>query len=286
MGMVKPTVLITGAQGLLGPYLAQAFREHATVVTTARRGGDRPCDLLDAAAVRMLMSEVAPAHVIHAAAMTNVDQCEVDPAAADAGNRQTTAHLVEAMPPGSRLLYVSTDQVYPDVAGPHREGTEAPSNSYGRSKLAGEKVALARPGSFIARTNLFGPSLTLGRASLSDFVANSLAAGKPITVFSDVLFSPLHIATLASLLAEVAIARVEGVFNIGCREGLSKADFGLAVAKRLGLSTDTVKVGLSSDMPSRAPRNADLRLAVDRIEGALGRSMPTCEHEIDKLRAQ
>jgi dTDP-4-dehydrorhamnose reductase len=281
--MVKPIVLVTGAQGLLGPYLVQALRDQATVVTTSRRGSDRPCDLLDPEAVRTLLAEVQPQHVIHAAAMTNVDQCEVDPTAANAGNCQTTAHLAESMPRGCRLLYVSTDQVYPDAAGPHVEGTEAPINAYGRSKLAGERSALGHPGALVARTNLFGPSITPGRASLSDFVASSLAAGKQITLFRDVLFSPLHIATLAALLAEMTLTGLSGVFNVGSRDGLSKADFGLAVARRLGLSTDSVRIGLSSEMASRAPRTLDLRLSVARVEAALGRSMPTCEQEISRL---
>lgn len=281
--VTRPTFLITGATGLLGPYLVKSFSEHGRVVTTARRAGDAPCDLTDAAAVSALVREVNPDHVIHAAAMTNVDLCETKPADADAANRLATQNLADAMLDGSRLLYISTDQVYPDVAGPHVEGTERPINEYGRSKLAGELAALSRPGSLIARTNLFGPSITPGRASLSDFVVSALREGREITVFSDVRFSPLHLVTLSALLAELTRAGVTGTFNVGSRDGMSKADFAFAIAKHLGLSTERTRVGRSTEMPARAPRTADLRLDVLKVEQAVGRRMPTCLDEIARL---
>ena len=278
MGVVGKT-LVTGAGGLLAPYLVEAF----DAVATGRRGGDISCDLADAAAVRRLVEEVRPAVVVHAAAMTNIDRAEVDPAAADLANRVTTENLVAAMPQRARLLYISTDQVYPDVAGPHVEGSEAPVNVYGTSKLAGEHAALRHPRALVARTNLFGPSRTPGRASLSDFVLDGLRNGKVITLFRDVLFSPLHMTTLAAVLREMIVRELVGVYNVGSREGMSKADFGLAIAEHLGLSPDHARIGVSTELPNRAPRIGDLRVDVSRLEASLERAMPTCRDEIDLL---
>jgi dTDP-4-dehydrorhamnose reductase len=277
-------ILVTGAGGLLGPYLLEEARRHDRVVASTLRSGSHPCDLTDRAAVKTLADDVAPTHVIHTAAYTDVDGCERDPQKADALNRLAVANLAAALPPSARLVQVSTDQVYPDTAGLHREGHEGPVNTYGRSKLAGEKAALEREGSVVLRVNFFGPSRTEGRRSLSDFVVDNLRAKKPITLFEDVLFSPLHVATLAALLVEIAKSSVAtGVYNLGCREGSSKADFGLAVARHSGLSTDTVTIGSSSAVAMRAPRPRDLRMEVSRIETALGRPMPSLAHEIARL---
>jgi dTDP-4-dehydrorhamnose reductase len=279
MGVV--TALVTGANGLLGPYLVDAFGPR--VITTARRAGDEPCDLADAAAVRALIEKTRPDVVVHAAAMTAIDAAEATPEVADLGNRVTTANLAAALPSTSTLVYISTDQVYPNVAGPHREGSEAPVNVYGTTKLAGEHAAATHSRALILRANLFGPSRTPGRVSLSDFVIDGLRNGKPITLFRDVLFSPLHMTTLAGLIRELADAGLTGVYNIGSREGMSKADFAIAIAEHLGLSLANARIGVSTELTSRALRPLDLRMDVTRLEHALGRAMPTCRAEIALL---
>lgn len=276
-------MLVTGATGLLGPYLVEAAATLGRVVTTARGGSERPCDLTDRDTVARMLKDIRPEIVIHAAAMTDVDRCEADEQAANRINRDATAHIAESLADEGRIVYVSTDQVYPDTAGPHAEGEEAPVNAYGRSKLAGEEAALASAGTLVLRTTFFGPSRTPGRASLSDFVAAKLGAGESITLFRDVLFSPLHMATLADMAVASVRAGLRGVYNLASRGGMSKMDFGLAVARQLGLSAATASVGNAADIEGRAPRPADLRMDVTRIEGALGRAMPTLAEEIAKL---
>jgi dTDP-4-dehydrorhamnose reductase len=233
--------------------------------------------------VLALLADTAPDIVVHGAALTNVDRCEEAPHEAFAANRDAAAHLAAGLPAGARIVYVSTDQVYPDSAGPHREEGIAPVNVYGKSKLAGEEAVLRHPGAVVLRTNFFGASRRPGRASLSDFVINSLTRRQQVTFFSDILFSPLHMTTLAGLIAEMAQSDKTGIFNAGCRGGASKADFALAVARHKGLQTETARIGSSDVMPARAPRPKDMRMDVGRIEAALGRAMPTLEEEIAKL---
>jgi len=278
-----PRVLVTGATGLLGPYLADAFAVGATVVTTSRHGGDLPGDLTSAAEARRILTDADPTVVVHAAALTDVDRCEHDQGEADAVNRAAVDHLASALAADRVLVVVSTDQVYPDRPGPHREGTEAPVNVYGRSKLAGERAAGRHPGALVLRTNFFGPSRSPGRESLSDWVAVRMAAGDAITLFEDVWFNPLHAATLAALAAAAVGAGLRGVFNVGSRVGCTKETFGLAVARHLGLPTDRARTGRSDDEPSRAPRPHDLRMDVRRFEEALGVALPDTRHEVERL---
>ncbi len=276
--------LITGATGLLAPYVIGAVGALGDIIiTTARAAADRSCDLSAPSETRALLRATAPDVVVHTAGMTDVDRCEREPAAAFAANRDTAANLAVALPPSGRLVVISTDQVYPDTAGPHREEATGPVNVYGQSKLAGEQAALAHPRALVLRTNFFGPSRTEGRQSLSDFVVSSLRQSKPVTFFDDVLFSPFHMATLADLVVTVADDNLAGVFNAGCRDGKSKADFAIAIARHLGLPIGSATVGSSQSQPARAPRPSDLRLDVARLEQALGRPMPTLEDEVAKL---
>jgi dTDP-4-dehydrorhamnose reductase len=276
-------VLITGGAGLLAPFLAEAGRNFGPIILTARRDGGHPADLAHAGAVRELIETTQPDVVIHCAAMTDVDGCEGDPGAADRGNRLSSENLAAALPADRQLVYISTDQVYPNVPGPHLEGTEDPVNAYGESKLAGERATLGHPNGVVLRTSFFGPSRTPGRKSLSDFVVGNLRAEKPITLFGDVLFTPLHAETLATLVFEVIGRHLRGAFNLASRNGFSKAEFALAIAEHLGLQTATATIGTSTDQAGRAPRPTDLRLDPGRLETALGRAMPSLQQEIEKL---
>lgn len=281
--MKDPCILITGATGLLAPYLIEAASPRGRVVTTARRGGNTPCDLADVNAVEKLLSEVAPDIVVHAAALTDVEECERDPAAADIANRRATAFIASALGADATLMYISTDQVYANDVAPHVEGSEAPLNVYGTSKLAGERAVLHHPGGLAARTNFFAASKTLGRSSLSDFFIESLSHRRNVTLYRDTWFSPLHATTLASILFDMIEARLRGAYNIASREGCSKADFALKIAARFELQTETATIADSTTIPGRTRRSADLRMDPGRIEAALGRRMPTLDQEIDKL---
>jgi len=281
--LASQRILITGISGLLAPWLVAAAEHRGIVITTGRSAGDIPCDLSDPAAVGRLISQAKPDVVIHAAAMTDVDSCEREPEQADIANRKVTEHLCAALKQDATFLYLSTDQVYADVAGPHREEDVGPVNSYGASKLAGERAALEHRDGIVARTSFFGPSRTPGRASLSDFVVDSLSSRREITLFSDVLFTPLHAITLADLLFEMVQSELRGSYNVATREGLSKADFALEIARRADLQTGSATLGVSSAVEGRAKRTIDLRMAPEKLEIALARTMPTLREEIAKL---
>jgi dTDP-4-dehydrorhamnose reductase len=268
---------------LFAPFAVEAAGTISDVVTTSRSGGDFLCDLSDYGQVKTLMTETQPSVVIHGAAMTDVDACQNDPAAATRANEQATRNIANCLADDAQLVYLSTDQVYPDAPGLHVEGSGAPVNAYGGSKLAGEAPVLEHKGGIIARTSFFGRSRTPGRKSLSDFVADNLAAEKPINLFTDILFSPLHATTLASVLVEMVRNKLSGVFNVASRSGMSKADFGLGLAQHLGLQSVTATLSTSAVIPGRAPRPSDLRMNPAKLETALGRPMPTLAEEIAKL---
>lgn len=276
-------VLVTGAGGLLAPFVAEAASRLGQVVTLARNHGDLRCDLGDPQAAAAAIAEVAPDFVFHLAGLTDVDGCERDPELADRLNRATMTNIVAALRGAGRLVYVSTDQVYPDTPGPHAEDEVGPINVYGRSKLDGEAAAQAHSHVLILRTNFFGRSRTPNRHSLSDFVISNLTAGNPIELFTDVLFSPLHAATLGAEMTAAATAGMTGIYNLGCREGASKAAFARAVAAHFELSPTSARDIVSSDVARRTKRTLDLRLDVRAVEARLGYAMPTLSEEINKL---
>ena len=275
-------ILVAGGTGLLGAYLVAAGTRRGEVIALSRHTIPS-VDLADFDAVQRTIAELRPDVVIHSAGFTDVDGCQRDPEAADRANHQSARSLAAATPPTACLVYISTDQVYPDTAGLHREDAAAPVNVYGRSKLAGERATAMHRNSLVLRTNLFGPSLTPNRKSLSDEFASAFSAGRPMRLFTDVRFSPLHLTTLTDLVYELVEKGARGTFNLGSRGGMSKRDFAHALAAHMGLSTASTSDATSDAIPGRAARAKDLRLNVERVEGALGRRMPSLREEIERL---
>jgi dTDP-4-dehydrorhamnose reductase len=282
-------VLIAGGSGLLGstvgPYLSRL--KYEVDVQCRSAPGALAADLSDPAATNRLLDEFKPDVLINMVALTDVDACELNPSEAKRINVDVVTNIVAWIKRGNgscHLLQISTDQVY-GGEGPHSEEVTEPINEYSRSKLLAELVA-SEVSSTIVRTNFFGRSRRIGRSSLSDWIVNSLAAGKDITVFSDVLFDPLSLNTLAAMIGLMIEARRSGIFNLGSRNGLSKAEFAYALAATLNLPTTTMGIGVSDGGRLAAPRPKDMRMNCSRFETAYGLLLPSLREEIATMRQE
>ncbi len=240
-----PTILITGATGLLGTNLvARCLPEWQVVgVSHTRRlvaGIDNlvpvALDLADEPAVAALVADTRPDLIVNCAAATNVDACEADPAMAARLNVETARSVARAAATaGTRLVHVSTDAVYGGAGSWHRETEPICATSvYARTKAAAEEVVLAEaPGSVVARVNFFGLGAAPG--GLASWVLGELRAGRALKGFADVWFSPLLANDLAEALLVLGAGDAQGIYNLGGSDRLSKYDFARAIAARVGL---------------------------------------------------
>jgi dTDP-4-dehydrorhamnose reductase len=280
-------ILVTGYSGLLGSALVPHLRSCGhDVLRHARKEGVEVCaDLTDAGQVSVALDKATPEVIVNLAALTNVDDCERNPQAAYLANARIVENLATWIQKNNNMCYlvqISTDQVY-DGLGPHKEGDITLSNYYGFSKYAGELLAATVPCT-VLRTNFFGPSQCPGRASLSDWLVRSLTQGDPITVFNDVRFSPLSLRRLVELVELVINKCQQGVFNLGSKEGMSKADFAFALAKVLALPTKHMKRGTSDDLKLSAYRPKDMCMDSSRFEKVFGVELPTLNQEIQSMK--
>ena len=111
-------------------------------------------------------------------------------------------------------------------------------NQYAVSKLSAEQWVLdACTDALVVRTNFFGWGHA-NRRSFSDWLLDSMRAGKSLSLFDDVFFTPI----LADRVAAECHALIElgqrGVFNICGDERISKYEFAIRLAGAFGLSTD------------------------------------------------
>jgi dTDP-4-dehydrorhamnose reductase len=279
-------VLVTGSTGLLGSTLGPALESHGCIVIRhGRDQGDLRGDLTDECVAAEIVAQAKADCTINLAALTDVDQCERHPQAAYLQNTRVVENLVAAMRRlrnPCHLVQISTDQLY-DGPGPHREEDIAITNYYGFSKYAGELAAMNFP-STILRTNFFGHSHCAGRKSFSDWIVGALERQEAVRVFEDVWFNPLSITRLAQFVCLALDRRICGVFNLGSKEGMTKADFCFALARLLGLSTASMQRASRSTAGLRAYRPTDMRMDCGRFEGAFGVELPTFAQEIESMK--
>lgn len=281
---IEAPALVLGATGLLGTRLVPALAAECETVTHARSvGANYSADLADSHVTAQMLDAVRPSLIINLAALTDVDLCQEQPQQAYLANVRSIENVVawmRARDAQCHLLHISTDQVY-DGLGPHTENNVTIVNTYGLSKYAGELTALS-VGATVLRTNFFGRSARPGRESLSDWLSRCLLSGTPISVFDDVLFSPLSLGTLVHMILRTARIRPRGVFNLGAADGMSKADFAFAFAAALGVHQPAMKRTSSRVFrPLSAVRPLDMRMNSRRIEVALGVRMPRLQQEIE-----
>jgi dTDP-4-dehydrorhamnose reductase len=280
-------VLVTGATGLLGCSLVPLLQERGHQVTSMghTHASDLNLDLTSYEQTARALDQANPEVIVNLTALTNVDRCETQPQEAYLLNVKTVENLcawIKTASQACHLIQISTDQVY-DGPGPHAEGELTIRNYYGMSKLAGEFVVGTVPVT-ILRTNFVGRSQREGRASLTDWLHGALHARSSVNVFDDVMFSPVAISTLCDCIERCIVERPFGVFNLGSRDGMSKADFAFAFAAALGLETTNLKrVNFKSNSTLVAHRPTDMRMNSGRYEACMGIKLPSLIDEVFRL---
>ena len=288
-------ILITGGSGLLGLNWAAALREKHDILLGIHQ---RPAALAGTRTVQISLDQptefrrqlvdLRPDLVVHAAGLSSVDGCERMPElalevnAGLAGNAATAARAL-----GIKLVHVSTDHLFAgDRALYLEQDAPAPLNAYARTKLEGEhRVAAAFPEALIVRTNFFGWG-PAGRQSISDWILAALRARQPLTMFSDVYFTPILASRLAARVQALVEAGASGILNVAGEERVSKHAFALRLAAAFGLSVDTIRQGRFAEAKLAALRPRDMSLSCVLATRLLGRSAGSLDEHLAELRAQ
>jgi dTDP-4-dehydrorhamnose reductase len=228
-------------------------------------------DLDEPAAFPVLLDRDRPEVVVHAAAWTDVDGCARDPDLAMARNGTATGLLAEAAAErGLDLVVVSTNEVFDGrrTDGQGYAATDAPDpiNAYGRSKLAGERLAEAAfrgaSGSIgIVRTAwLYGPPGGDFPDKILSAADRALAGGEPLKLVTDEAGSPTYAPDLADGIAELIEAdAIRGIHHVVNGGVASRSAWAEAVLRGAGISVPTEGVSASTwQRDSTPPRWAVL----------------------------
>jgi len=295
-------ILITGSNGLLGQKLVAALRHDPEVQLVATsRGADRTPDPLGpryrslditlAAQVDALFQEERPAVVIHTAAMTNVDACELDPAACRLQNVTATEHLVNAAKRiGAHFIHLSTDFIFDGRNGPYREEDEAaPLSTYGRSKLDSERVVMNAGLTkwAIARTIIvYGVAEGLSRSNVVLWAKSALEKGQPINVVDDQWRMPTLAEDLADGCIRIAKRGANGIFHLSGPDGMSILELVQRVGAFFQLGTSVITAVKSDTLGQPAKRPPVTGFVLDKARRELGYAPRSFEEGLAVLKDQ
>lgn len=258
-------VVVTGVTGQLGHDVAAELMRRGTSVIGATR---REMPLTEAASCAAFVETVRPEMVIHCGAYTAVDQAEEEPELCHKINAEATGAIAVACHRvGAKLIYISTDYVFPgDGDIPYEiDAATGPRNVYGASKFAGEEaVKAALAAYFIVRTSwVFG-----GHGK--NFIRTMLRLAKSqeqLRVVADQIGSPTYTVDLARLLADMAESQKFGVYHATNEGFCSWYDLAAEVFRQRGLSVAAAPV-LSAAYSTKARRPHNSRLSKRSLDVA------------------
>lgn len=279
-------ILITGARGQLGSELVRCLatmRADIGPIPDEYTGaevdavGHGELDIASQATVEAWFASHSYDIVFNCAAFNDVDGCENDEAVAYGVNASGVGHLAQACATqGAKLVHVSTDYVFAGDEPTDRteDDPTAPINAYGRTKLAGERIALAEnPRTFVCRTAwLFGRD---GR----NFVKTMLRLGalhEAVTVVDDQWGNPTSANDLAYELLKVALTEEYGIYHMTGKGTVSRAKYAAAIMRQAGLACRIISVSnvdYRAAHPQSAPRPRYSGLENRRLAQTIGDEM-------------
>jgi len=263
-------ILLTGANGLVGQtlvsklQLSPGFELLATSASVCKIKGMDPdqflqMDITSPDQVRSVFDRFRPDVVIHCAAMTQVDPCELNPDLCDRVNIDGTRLVARAAEEtGSRFIYLSTDFVFDGLNGPYREDDPPnPVSVYGWSKLQGEYItrSLKVPWVIVRTILVYGITPSMNRSNLVTWVRDSLTNQKPIRVVDDQFRMPTLVNDLADGIVRIIERNKTGIYHLSGPEMISVLDFALRVARFFDLDQTLISSvhSVSLNQPGRRP---------------------------------
>lgn len=288
-------ILITGASGFLGRYLLKYSQNESQVLaqyfTHPLHSAFDHIRAIRLDLTQPSFTEIArfkPEIIIHAAAISSIDYCEVNSETAWMTNFETTKKLVDfANKMKARFIYTSSDTVFDGKKGHYSEkDIPNPINVYAETKLKSEQFILENlENAVVVRPALFyGVSLN-GKPSFTQIMLRKLKAGEKVTVFTDQYRTPLPVAQLARAIWELVNLDCRGVIHIGGRERISRSEMGMELCRQFDLPSDLLIKVPSQQANQTALRPLDCSLDITLAQSLLKTEFPNFEEGLQSAFA-
>jgi len=276
-------ILVTGSGGMLARDLVPVLSEQGHDVIGLVK---QELDITDAKAVVNSIEKVTPDMVINCAAYSAVDSAESEQGSAFLLNGFAVQNLCLACQRYNiALVHFSTDYVFDGKKQRPYSIYDQPNpiNTYGRSKLLGEKYVIwLLTRFFLIRTSwLFG---LYGR----NFVKTMLECGRsnePVYVVDDQRGCPTWTQHLAQAVADLIVTHRYGIYHITNSDCTTWYDFAKEIFRLAKVNVEIIRSS-SQEMKRPALRPHNSVLDDYPLAQVLGRGMPTWQEALEQYLAE
>jgi dTDP-4-dehydrorhamnose reductase len=294
-------ILLAGSSGLVGSAFARAAarRGHRIVGIVGKYSGEiegvavkRRVDLSDERATTSAVLDVFPQAIVNCAAVSAPDQCDANPALAQALNVALPATLARlAHHVSARFVHLSSEQVFDGTRTTPYSVTDpvSPINLYGRQKLESERAVHAAAAEFAVtlRPPLLMGNSAAGQRSLHERLLADWAAGRTAKLFVDEFRQPCTAENLAEVMVELCErGDVRGVFHWAGAELISRHALGMRIREHFKLAETLAPIAAVSraDNPEALrKRQACLALDLAPLVGKLKTRPQTIAEQLEEL---
>lgn len=275
-------ILVTGSKGQLGNELqvaAKAFSQFELVFTDVDE-----LDICNLTAMEQFMKNAGFDAIVNCAAYTAVDKAETDEDLCYKINRDAVQNLAQvAQNKGLKLIHVSTDYVFDGTQHTPYVETDrvCPVSVYGKSKLAGEEMAMK----YCEQVAVIRTSW-LYSAFGNNFVKTMIRLGQEresLNVIFDQVGTPTYAADLANAILQMLNTEVfvSGVYHFSNEGVCSWYDFAKKIHQLAGVSCKVSPIE-TKDYPTAAARPHYSVLNKSKIKSTYHIEIPHWEESLIK----
>ncbi|MHA1376701.1 MAG: SDR family oxidoreductase [Promethearchaeota archaeon] len=275
---VQKKILIIGANGFLGSNILQLSKikevmdlnyqflaadiENSNIpidVTFYHIDITNPQDTLKKIEV------ISPDVLLLTAAMTNVDQNEIDRELATTINTQGPKNVLEACKKtDSKLVFISTDFVFDGISkeGNYNENDiPNPLSYYAKTKYKAEQAIVNSEVDYlICRTAvLYGWNKK--KQNFITWIINKLKLNEQIQIVTDQFNSPTFVKNLAEILIKLIEKDAKGIYHTVGDCTLNRYEIALKCAKIFNLNKNLISPIKSIKQKALRPKNAGLNIS-------------------------
>lgn len=262
-------LLVTGASGFLGWNICRMLKTdwevfgvyfaHPIVIPGAVA---LQTDLADYRDLKKLFELVRPDAVIHCAAISNPNFCQLNRQQSHQVNVEASINIAGLCSDRSiACLFTSSDLVFDGLHAPYREHDPVcPVNVYGEHKVLAEQGMIARyPQVIVCRMPLMFGDAGPAASSFIQPMIRAMQEGRELRLFVDEFRTPIS-GKVAVQGISIALGRVQGIIHLGGMECISRYDFGRLLTEVAHFHDARLMPCRQQDIEMAAPRSPDVSL--------------------------
>lgn len=237
-------VVLTGCGGMLGEAVYAEFKDACQVYASDIDLNVPWLERVDVANKKEVdthLDRIKPNYIVHLAALTDMEYCELHPNeayATNTGGVENVAHYARTH--NIPLVYISTAGVFDGEKEDYTEhDIPNPLSVYGKSKYGGELVAKTVNKSIIIRAGwMMGGGPKKDKKFINKIIKQLRAGVKELAVVNDKFGTPCYTYDLAKSIRFLLDNEQYGIYHGACEGGGNRHDVALSLVDFLGLGKE------------------------------------------------